>query len=95
MYQLQSGAPAPPTIRPTTKGRRKKYPFEQMKVKEYFFVPGKTKNTLGTHVYTVGRELGHKYTVRLCHMHQVGGIWIPCAATETGATQGIGVWRKA
>jgi hypothetical protein len=93
MFQLQRNVPIPSTIRPNAKGRRKKYPFEDMKVGDMFFVANKTKNTLGTHVSLVGKELGRTFATRLTYMREHNGKWQPCEADEDGATLGIGVWR--
>jgi hypothetical protein len=85
--------PIPPTIRPNARGRRKKYPFEDMEVGAMFFVPGKEKNTLGTHVSLVGKELGRAFVTRLTYMRKIKGEWQLCEPDEQGATLGVGVWR--
>jgi hypothetical protein len=65
MYELQDNIPLPPPVRRPRQAGRRKYPFEDMEVGSFFFVEGKTKNTLGTHVTTVGKELGKKFSTRL------------------------------
>lgn len=86
-------APIPAVTRPPIAARRRKYPFDDMKVGQHFFVPDKTKNTLSTHASTVGKKLGMKFETRLCWMKRVDKEWVPCEETERGAHQGIGVWR--
>jgi hypothetical protein len=93
MLELQDNIPLPPPVRKPRKARRRKYPFEEMEIGQHFFVEGKTKNTLGTHVTTVGKQLGRTFSTRLCHMRQEGGQWALCEPTDEGAVQGVGVWR--
>lgn len=95
MFQLQRNIPKPGTIRPNARGRRKKYPFESMAVGDMFFVPGKQKNTLGTHVTMVSKQLGRQFSTRLCYMRKDAGKWSLCESADEGATLGIGVWRDS
>lgn len=64
-----------------------------MEIGQHFFVEGKTKNTLNTHVTNVGKQLGRKFATRLCHMCKAKGQWELCEADTKGAVQGVGVWR--
>lgn len=61
-----------------------------------FFIPNKTKNTIGTHASTVGKKLGRKFATRLVYMkgNEQDG-WENCTAQDEGAVLGIGVWRTA
>lgn len=93
MFELQDNIPLPPPVRRPRITRRRKYPFEDMEIGQHFFVEGKTKNTLGTHVTTVGKQLGKKFSTRLCHMKKIKGSWRLCEPTDKGAVQGVGVWR--
>lgn len=93
MLKLQSNVPVPRTIRPSARGRRRKYPFESMKIGSFFFVPGITRDQIYGHVWSVGKQLGVKFTTRLAYMRQVGEEWQPCDQNDMGATLGVGVWR--
>jgi hypothetical protein len=94
MFELQNNIPVPPPVRRPRQARRRKYPFEDMAIGQHFFVEGKTKNTLGTHVTTVGKQLGRTFSTRLCFMRRDGrGHWQLCEPSDAGAVQGVGVWR--
>ena len=94
MFKLQYNVPLPKTIRPRAKGRRRKYPFESMKIGSFFFVPGITREQIYGHVWQTGKDLGMKFSCRLCYMRQdAADDWQPCEQTDTGATLGCGVWR--
>lgn len=95
MFNLQSNVAIPKTIRPTSRGRRRKYPFEAMQVGSFFFVPGKTRQQLYGHVWQVGKDLDMKFAVRLSYMRKVLDDWQPCDQMDVGATLGVGVWRTA
>jgi hypothetical protein len=95
MLRLQSNVPLPKTIRPTARGKRRKYPFEAMQVGDFFFVPGIETQQIYGHVWNTGRRLKKKFSTRLCYMREVRGEWQPCDQTEVGATLGVGVWRTA
>jgi len=92
MYVVQKKAPIPKTFRPGLR-RRRKYPFEQLGVGQFFFIPYRDKNTLVTYASIQGKKLGKKFATRLTTMVQQGESWRPCEANEKGAVQGIGVWR--
>jgi hypothetical protein len=94
MFKLQSNVPLPRTIRPRARGRRRKYPFESMKVGSFFFVPGITREQIYGHVWQTGKQLNMKFSTRLCYMRSdAADDWQPCEQTDVGATLGIGVWR--
>jgi hypothetical protein len=94
MFKLQSNVPLPRTIRPRARGRRRKYPFESMRVGSFFFVPGITREQIYGHVWQVGKQLRMKFSTRACYMRQVTGEWHLCEdPNEKGATLGVGVWR--
>lgn len=93
MLKLQSNVPIPRTMRLRARGRRRKYPFEQMQVGSFFFVPGIERKQIYGHVWQVGKQLNMKFTVRLAYMQQVAGEWCPCEQDDKGATLGVGVWR--
>lgn len=93
MYQVKKNVPQPKVTR-IAPSRRRKYPFEDMDIGDMFFVPSKTKNTLATHVSTVGKRLGRKFNTRMITMYQTrNGSWELCEADHPSAVLGIGVWR--
>lgn len=93
MLKLQQNVPLPRTIRPSARGRRRKYPFESMQVGSFFFVPGITRDQIYGHVWSVGKQLNVKFACRLCYMRKVGEEWQPCDQNDRGSTLGVGVWR--
>lgn len=94
MFKLQSNVPLPKTIRPRARGRRRKYPFESMKVGSFFFVPGITREQIYGHVWQTGKQLNMRFSTRACYMREVSGEWQLCGdQSEKGATLGVGVWR--
>jgi hypothetical protein len=93
MFELQQNVPMPPTIRPNARGRRRKYPFEQMTVGSMFFVPNKTRQQINGHIYTVSKQLGIKLRARLAYMRREKDQWVPCDQLDEGAVLGVGVWR--
>jgi hypothetical protein len=72
-----------------------KYPFRSMKVGDYFFVPGRSRNTLAPYASTMGKELGYKLRTQMCYMRESLEGWKPCDKAEPGAVLGIGVWRMS
>lgn len=91
MLSTQKNVPVAKTLR---KPRQRKYPFEEMAVGDMFFVPHRKKNNLTTHVSTVGKDLGKKFTTRLTHMRKTSaGKWEPCDPDQKDSVQGVGVWR--
>ena len=93
MFDVQKKVPVPKMQTSNRQGRNRKYPFKDMKEGDMFFVPGKTRNTMSTHVSDTGRKLGVKFTTRLCYMRQTIEGWVPAEPDEKGAVLGIGVWR--
>ena len=95
MYKIQSGAKKPKPVVPSS-SRRRKYPLAELEVGQFFLVPNRTKNTLTTHVSTVGRKLGRTFSTRLTYMVQdAEGVWRLAQESDEGAIMGIGVWRDA
>lgn len=94
MLHLQRNAAPPPPRRLRPDDARKKYPFEKMtKVGDFFFVPGKTRNSIRTYFATAGKAHGIKLRSELIHARQERGEWVQCAEDAPGATVGVGVWR--
>lgn len=94
MIKLQQNVPLPKTIRPNARGKRRKYPFEDMKVGSFFFLPGKKYSQIGGHLHVVSKQLGIKLQARVTYMCQdKKKQWQPCEETDPGATLGVGVWR--
>lgn len=93
MLQLQRNVPPPATRTLAPDDGRKKYPFERMQVGDFFFVPGKTRNTIRTYFSTAGAKHVMKLTSKLIHARLIDEVWSPCEETDEGATLGVGVWR--
>ena len=69
--------------------RPRKYPFDQLEVNDWFFLPGRTKNNLATHASITGKKLGKQFATRLLYV--LDGKEVD-ASTED-AVLGLGVWR--
>jgi hypothetical protein len=94
MIKLQHDVPLPKTIRPNARGKRRKYPFEEMEVGSFFFLPGKRYSQIGGHLHTVSKQLDIKLQARVTYMCQGSKKeWSPCEEGDAGATLGVGVWR--
>lgn len=93
MLKLQHNVPVPPTIRPSARGKRRKYPFEAMQVGDMFFLPGKTRSQISGHLYNVNKQLGIKLQARLAYMRERKGKWEPAEHDDPDASLGVGVWR--
>jgi hypothetical protein len=91
MYEIIDNVPIPTSIR---MGRRK-YPFDTLNVGSMFCIPGKTKNTMGTHASTIGKRLNRRFQTKLIYMTETDMGWMPAEADAKGAELGIGVWRVA
>lgn len=92
MLQLQRNVP-PPTRRPVVDGR-KKYPFESMQVGDFFFVEGKTRNSIRTYFATAGKAHGIRLRSQLIFARRNElEQWVPCPEDAPGAVSGVGVWR--
>jgi hypothetical protein len=90
MLELQRNM-SPPLRR---RGPKQKYPFDMMtRVGDFFFVEGKTRNSIRTYFYGEGRKRGMRLRSELIHARQVDGKWVECQATDEGAVSGVGVWR--
>lgn len=93
MLRVNKNVPLPKAIRPSSPDRRK-YPFEEMEVGDFFFIPGKSNKNLPTYASTAGARLGRKFTTRACWMKGSEERGWTLAEPETkGAVQGVGVWR--
>lgn len=92
MYEPQKNIPMPRSIR-TNPTARRKYPFEDLEVGGMFFVPGREKNTLSSHVSAVGAKLKRKFSTRLCYMIETKSGWKPAKQETASAILGVGVWR--
>ena len=91
MYDLQKNVPIPKVI--SSGPRKRKYPFDTAEIGEMFFIPDKTKNTIGAHVSAVSKQLNREFVTRLCYMRKGKQGWEPCEPSDKGATMGVGVWR--
>ncbi|MDR3427778.1 hypothetical protein [Silvimonas sp.] len=93
MFRVQKKVEIPHAMRHTGVSRRV-YPYHEMDVGDFFFVPNKEKNTLSSHASAAGRKLERKFLTRLIHAAlDIAGTWVICKADDDGAVQGIGVWR--
>ena len=93
MYEIQKKAPVPKIVRAASAVKRK-YPFAQLGVDEFFFIPNRKKNNMSAHASNTGKQLDRKFTTRLAYMVEAGeGVWVPCDEKTPGAVLGIGVWR--
>lgn len=90
MLQLQRNV-SPPALR---RGGPRKYPFERMQVGDFFFVEGKTKNSIRTYFTSAGQKYGIKLRSQLIHARRNDNEqWEQCSEDTPGATIGVGVWR--
>jgi hypothetical protein len=94
MYDIQKDVPVP-KLKRSRLPVRKKYKFEQMAVGDFFFVPNRAKNTMGTHTSSVSKKLGIKLITRMMFMRETLEGWVECAPDAENAVRGIGVWRVA
>lgn len=92
MYEINKNVPKPAASQPPRPSRRK-YPFEEMAVGDMFFVPNRPRNTLATHVSTVGKQLGRKFSTRMVKMVETEAGWELAKDDDPNAVVGIGVWR--
>lgn len=94
MLQLQRKVPIPGKRRLRPDDGRKKYPFEKMtKVGDFFFVPGKRRESIRTYFSTAGATYGIKLRSEQIFARQIEGEWTPCDESAPGAVSGVGVWR--
>lgn len=88
--EAQDAAGPPPA---PLAGRPRVYPYATMGVGQFFFVPHKTANTVGSHAYRQGKRLGRKFSTRLQWMRQDETGWVDAAEGDKGAVLGVGVYR--
>ena len=95
MIRVQKQVEIPSTMAHTGISRRV-YPYHEMDVGDFFFVPNKEKNTLSSHASAAGRKLERKFLTRLIFAQlDASGAWEICKSSDENAVQGIGVWRVA
>lgn len=93
MFKLQSTRVPVPRVMRNSSPSRRKYPFDDMDVGDWFFVDGPSKSTFNTYVYTVGRELGVKFSTRRTFMAKDNDNWVPCEPDDPKAVPGVWVGR--
>lgn len=94
-FKIQKQVPIPSAVRDPDTIQRK-YPYGRMDVGDFFFVPGKEKNTLSSHASAAGKKLSKKFITRLTWaVEDEDGDYVLANADAEGAVQGIGVWRIA
>lgn len=91
-FDIQKGVPIP-KLKRTKPPVFRKYKFDEMAVGDFFFVPNRIKNTMGTHTASVGKKLGMKFTTRMIYMHESLEGWVECEGQVDGSVLGVGVWR--
>lgn len=91
MYTIQHNVPLAKIRRGS--GRKRKYQFEEMGVGDFFFVPGAKRASLGTYVSRAGKDLGRKFRTIACYMRKTERGWVEVEPTDSGAVEGVGVWR--
>ena len=91
LFKVQSGVKLP-EINRAPKNPRRKFPVEDMKPGEMFFVPGKTSRSVSAYVSRITKHLPGRYTVRHVWAVKLNGMWTLTDVTA-GATEGVGVWR--
>lgn len=95
MYTVQKNVPLP-KVQKVAGTRQRKYPFEDLTVGAFFFIPDRDKNNMSAHASNVGRDLGRKFATRLVYMRSTDDeTWEVCDKDDDGAVLGIGVWRTA
>ncbi len=94
MLQLQRNAPLPAKTPLKPSDGRKKYPFDKMtQVGDFFFIPGKQRDSIRTYFSTVGKRRGIKLRSEQIHAREVEDGWEQCPDDTPGAVMGVGVWR--
>ena len=94
MLQLQRNVPPPTKRRIRENDARKKYPFEKMtQVGDFFFVPGKNRDSIRTYFSTAGSAHGIKLRSEQIFARETETGWEQCPQDTPGATSGVGVWR--
>ena len=75
---------------------RRKYPFEEMKVGDMFFVPRGSSRSISSYASSVGRNLDKKFATRsVLAIYTTLGWTITEDPKARKVVAGIGVWRKA
>ena len=96
MFEVQKGVPLPAIDR-SPKRPRRTYPIEGMNIGEMFFMPGRSSKSVSAYLSRVSKGGAGKFSARHCWMRKVrsarGYGWALCEPTESGATEGVGVWR--
>ena len=103
-FPIQKYVPIPSIVRDPSSVSRK-YDYGAMGIGDFFFVPGKDKNTLSSHASAAGKRLSRKFLTRLIYAIELeDGTYspyedddntVPVTEDTDGAVQGIGVWRLA
>lgn len=91
MYKVHSNVPLPAPARRAS-GRRK-YPFEDLEVGDYFFVPHRPRERMSTYVSTVSKQMGRKFSARQVTMALIKGTWQLVDASHPEGVSGTGIWR--
>ena len=89
MFEVQKVAPPIPS---SVRGGTRKYPFADMEIGGFFFIPGREKNNMATHAATAGKKHGKRFITRLVIMHETPEGWQPASEGDEDAVKGIGVW---
>ena len=93
MYEIQNG---PPPERPFF---ARKYPFEQLEVGQWFFVPNKKGKSLWGHISNTGKRLGRSFSTKQVYMRKIDlhvdtrERWEACAKDNPNAVSGLCIMR--
>jgi hypothetical protein len=98
MFEVFDNVIQPPPAR-SKAGAYRKYPLDELKVGQMFFVPhgsGPSRKSLATHVSVEAKKLGRKFSTRdVALLTSSKGPPKIVAAGTPGAVRGIAVWRTA
>lgn len=92
MLKIKKRVPLPAPVR----GHRpRKYPFEDMAVKDMFFVPGGSAKSVASYASRIGARIRKKFNTRQVYaVHRSDGWQIVDDVTNhPKAVRGVGVWR--
>ena len=90
-FKLQSNWPKP-SIKRTPRPR--KFPVEDMKVGNMFFVPARNARSVSAYISRITKGLPGVYSVRPCWgIQSTTGEWVQADEGDRSAVAGVGVWR--
>ena len=95
MYVVQQGVPRPDATRRGVPGKRRKYPFDTMRVDDFFFVPleAATSKSISAYVSRTTKDIPGKFSTQHAWAVKDGEGYKLVEAGTAGAIEGTGVWR--